>query len=84
MRKALIRKADGFVENVIEIEEGANWKVPDGCILIDAFDASPGDTWDETKFIKPEPKLIELSRDLEAEIDELKVRIEKLEGKYGT
>ena len=78
MRKALIRKADGFVENVIEIEEGANWRAPDGCILIDAFDASPGDTWDGTKFIKPEPEPIELSRDLEAEIDELKARIGRL------
>ena len=79
MRKALIRKADGFVENVIEIEEGANWKAPDGCILIDAFDASPDDTWDGTKFIKPEP--MEPVRDLAAEIDNLKAEIEKLEKK---
>ena len=79
MRKALIRKADGFVENVIEIEEGANWKAPDGCILIDAFDASSGDTWDGTKFIKPEPEPIELPRNLALEIDDLKARIEKIE-----
>ena len=83
MRKALIRKADGFVENVIEIKEGANWKAPNGCILIDAFDASPGDTWDGMRFIKPEP--MEPVRALAAEIDVLKARIEKLEriGKLG-
>ena len=81
MRKALIRKADGFAENVIEIEEGANWKAPDGCILIDAFDASSGDTWDGTKFIKPEPEPIELSRDLKVEIDKLNARVGMLEKK---
>jgi len=81
MRKALIRKADGFVENVIETEEGANWKAPDGCILIDAFDASSGDTWDGTKFLKPEPEPTKLPRDLEAEITKLEARISALEVK---
>jgi len=55
MRKAVVRQSDGFVENTIELEEGANWQPPDGCILIDAIDGSPGDTWDGTKFVKPEP-----------------------------
>jgi hypothetical protein len=56
MRKAVVRNSDGFVINVIEIEDGANWKPPDDCYLVDAEkDGSPGDTWDGKKFIKPEP-----------------------------
>lgn len=54
MRKAVVRDTDGFVENIIEIEEGADWQPPEGCYLIDAGDGSPGDTWDGEKFVKPE------------------------------
>ena len=51
MRKALIK--DGYVVNVIVWEEDSDWEVPEGHYLIDAGDASPGDTWDGEKFIKP-------------------------------
>jgi len=80
MRKAVIKQTDGFVENVIEIEEGANWRLPEGYELVDGNDASPGDTWDGSQFIKPILEGI-VVRDLEAELDALKVRIEKLEAK---
>ncbi|GAI66609.1 unnamed protein product [marine sediment metagenome] len=54
MRKAVVRDSDGFVQNVIEIEEGAKWEPPEGCILVDAEGGgSPGDTWDGEKFIRP-------------------------------
>ncbi|KKL80820.1 hypothetical protein LCGC14_2000960, partial [marine sediment metagenome] len=54
MRKAVIRNADGFVENIIEIKAKSKWQPPENCYLIDASDGSPGDTWDGTKFVKPE------------------------------
>lgn len=62
MRKAVVREANGFVENIIEIEEGAKWQPPEDCYLIDAGNGSPGDTWDGTKFVKPEPTLPEPPR----------------------
>lgn len=62
MRKAVIRQLDGFVDNVIEIEDGANWYPPDGCFLIDGGDGSPGDTWDGIKFVKPELPILEPPR----------------------
>jgi hypothetical protein len=72
MRKAVVRP-NGFVENVIEIEDDANWSPPDGCYLINALDSgSPGDTWDGTKFITPAPIITKPTRDLAAELDALK------------
>lgn len=53
MIKAIIKKSDGYVENIIEIEDGAQWKPSQGCYLVDAGNASQGDTWTGTKFIKP-------------------------------
>lgn len=81
MRKAIIRKSDDFVINVIEIEDGANWKSPDDCYLLDADNSSPGDTWDGKKFIKPIILEPESPRDLEAEIDELKADIKLIKDK---
>lgn len=62
MRKAVIRDTDGYVENIIEWEEGTSWQLPDGHYLIDAGDGSPGDTWDGTKFVKPELPISEPPR----------------------
>jgi len=81
MRKAIVRDTDGFVVNVIEIKTNSNWQPPGDCYLIDAPDGSPGDTWDGTKFVKPEPVIPEPVRDLAAEIDELKAKVAQLEGK---
>lgn len=53
MRKTVIRQIDGYVENIIEIEEGVNWQPPEGYYLIFAGNGSIGDTWNGTKFIKP-------------------------------
>ena len=52
-RMALIRTATGLVENVIELEPGANWAAPAGYFTRDADDGGPGDTWDGTRFVKP-------------------------------
>lgn len=57
MRKALIETATGKVVNVIELEYGANWQPPQGCYVRDAQNASPGDTWDGSKFI-PAPTVV--------------------------
>lgn len=84
MRKAVVREADGFVENVIEIEEEAEWQPPENCYLIDAADGSPGDTWDGEKFVKPELPEPEPARDLEAEIDEIKAGYATLKAKVET
>ena len=62
MRKAVIRNTDGYVENIIEIEADSTWQIPEGFSLIDAGDGSPGDTWDGTKFVKPEPVIPEPPR----------------------
>jgi len=81
MRKAVVKKSNGLVENVIEIKEGAKWKPPRGCYLIDAVDASPGDTWDGTKFVKPEPEIVPEPFNPKAEVEDLKARIRELERK---
>lgn len=79
MRKAIIRNNDGFVVNVIEIKQNANWQPPDGCSLITAGKSSPGDTWDGKQFVTPEPVISEPIRDLAAEIDALNAKIGELE-----
>lgn len=84
MRKAVVRQSDGLVTNVIEIEQGTDWQPPQGCVLVDAKDAGPGDTWDGMKFIKPELPPPEPPRDLAAEIDELRARVEELEKKWAS
>ncbi len=78
MRKALIREADGFVENIIEWKPSSKWQPLEGCYLIAAGKGSPGDTWDGKKFVKPILPEPEPVRDLATEIDVLKAEIEKL------
>ena len=57
MRKALVHISTGLVENVIEIEDGAVWPVPDGYQLIpEAGNVGPGYTWDGSEFTRP-PKM---------------------------
>ena len=74
MRKALVK--DSFVENVIEIEEDANWEIPIGCILVDAkTEGSPDDTWDGEKFIRPVLPPQEEPFDIIKEIADLKAEI---------
>ena len=52
MRKAIIESATGLVKNVILIDDGADWAIPDGCELVDASEAGgPGDTWDGLQFV---------------------------------
>ena len=38
MKRAIVETATGYVQNVIIIEDGADWICPDGCELIDARD----------------------------------------------
>ncbi len=53
MRKALIRESDGYVENVIVADD--NFPAPEGRILVESDSAGPGDTWDGTDFVRPDP-----------------------------
>lgn len=56
MRKSVARQATGLIINVIQIEDGAIWSPPKGCILMDGGEI--GDTWDGTHFIKPIPPVL--------------------------
>lgn len=65
-KKALIRQLDGQVVNVIIYDDKADWQPPEGCTVLDALDASPGDTWDGNKFIHPTPEVVALDPDIAA------------------
>ncbi len=52
MRKALIDET-GTVVNVIEIDEGADYSLPDGHQLVATDTASVGDTYANKKFATP-------------------------------
>lgn len=55
MRLAIINEQTKVVENVIVPPEGANaWFVPEGYITKLSETAEIGDTWDGTKFVRPE------------------------------
>ena len=51
-RTALIRTVSGLVENVIELEPGADWQPPIGYHAQDAEDVGPGDSWNGAKYVK--------------------------------
>jgi hypothetical protein len=59
MRKALIRTSTGVVENIIELSPDdsggySHWLCPEGFEVIDyETPATPGGTWDGTRFIAP-------------------------------
>lgn len=78
MRKAIVRISDGFIVNVIVINEGVEYLLPEGHILIDADSGSPGDTWDGKKFVKPILSKPEPPMDVVTEIKALKEEIKKL------
>ncbi len=65
MRKALVQLSDGLVVNVIEVDEGAKYSPPLDHELRDSDTASPGDTWDGLKFVKPPPPEPEPDPDVE-------------------
>lgn len=76
MRKAVIRKTDGLVVNIIEWKPSSKWQPPEGCHLIAAGKGSPGDTWDGKKFVKPVLPEPEPVRD---RLAELEARVKALE-----
>jgi hypothetical protein len=85
MKKSVVRKLDGVVINIIEIEEGAVWQPPEGCVLMEGGEI--GDKWDGKKWLRgaaldeftPPP-----ARDLAAELDELRRLVEELRSKKST
>lgn len=76
MKHAIVR--DGRVENVAEWDGETEWSPPAGTQLVPAGDASPGDTWDGTRFIKP---LVEPPKKRVDRFAELEARIAKLEAR---
>ena len=62
-RKAIIETASGLVLNVIEIEDTMVYATLLGQSLIDGTDASPGDTWNGSRFntaapVAPDPAIV--------------------------
>lgn len=57
MNYAIVNTANNIVENIIVLEEGANWTPPDGFICIPLQGIfGIGDTWDGANFVRaPEP-----------------------------
>ena len=56
MRKALVRSADGYVVNVIEVGQTGNWPVPAGHKLLDdGPNCSPDNRWDGSKYVVVTP-----------------------------
>jgi hypothetical protein len=53
MKKAVIE--NGIVTNVIEIDPENVWMPPEGATFVDALDASIGDEWNGSVFVKPAP-----------------------------
>lgn len=52
MRKALIAP-NGFVVNIIELENDAEWTPPDGHEIVNADGGTIGDTWNGSQFVPP-------------------------------
>ena len=83
MRKAIVRESDGLVINVIELATGwqskkPKWQAPEGTYLVAAkTDGSPGDTWNGEVFIRPEVIPAPKPRNILAEIDDIKAKLDK-------
>ena len=81
MIKAVINQ-EGLVINRIVVEKVTDWQPPEGCYLLteqQSTRANPGDTWDGSKIIPQVHLEVSKPRNLEAEIDELKTRLDDLE-----
>ena len=61
MRKALVARATGKVLNVIELDAQSTWQPPENQQVLEAQNASPGDTWDGTKFVPAPPTASEIA-----------------------
>lgn len=57
MKYALVDTTSYKVLNIIEVDSAGGYTPEVGQMLIQADDASPGDTWDGEGFIRPEPVL---------------------------
>jgi hypothetical protein len=61
MDYALVNKQTNIIENVVALEEGAQWTPPSDMTLVPLTQHfGIGDTWDGTAFIrKPIPEVVE-------------------------
>jgi hypothetical protein len=73
MRYAVVNSETNIVENVIELDDGSDWPTPDGCYLVLAPTASPGDSYVNGEFVSPPPPPL-----TEAEL--LAIQSQKLQG----
>lgn len=59
-RRAVVNDQTLIVENVIELEDDADWPIPEGRIIVDAPDSgSIGDVWDGEYFVPPQEEKLE-------------------------
>jgi hypothetical protein len=81
VKRVAVVDADGNIDNVILIEDGADWMPPEGCSLVDDADeakAEPGGYYRAGAF-EGAPRLVEPSAlPLEAQLEALRADIEAL------
>lgn len=51
--KCILDSATKVVVNVILLEDGVEWSLPDGHEFAPQHDGNMGDTWDGSKFVAP-------------------------------
>lgn len=56
MRYALVDKTSYVVDNIIELDQNADWVCPDACELVQSDIANIGDTYSNGKFSAPQIK----------------------------
>ena len=60
MNYAVINTETNIVQNIIALEEGAEWSPPQGHFIVPYTTAvSPGDTWNGAEFIPQPPPPVE-------------------------
>ncbi len=79
-KRMAVVEADGNVDNVILIEDGADWTLPEGTSLVDAdHDAEPGGKYEGGSFVRavaPQPATDQVS--LEERVAALAADVEAL------
>jgi len=81
MIRAVINQ-EGLVINRVVVDKVTDWLPPDGCSLLteqQSVKANIGDTWDGSKIIPQSISEVPKPRNLEAEIDELKARLDDIQ-----
>ena len=78
-RMAVVEQATGLVANVIALADGAQWRVPDGHVLVVSPDSgAPGDTYADGVFTRapaPAPEEPPARRQRQIDVDAIKAAL---------